>query len=267
MTTLSHDPDQFLTLRDLTEAPTAQTSPLRRLVPRAYGPFSSKSAFLLAEWYWNSTNKSFHDFQQLVGIFKEPDFSISDTVNVDWKVAFRELSASRDDMPSDNGSWIQDDGWMSTPVSIEVPFHQRMSNPGIGRFVAGNLRHRSIVSVIKEKISNREDNRQFHYHPYQSTWKPTEESPQIQLYGEMYASQAFQDAHEELQRQPSVEEDGEDTERVVVALMLSSDGTHLNTFGSATLWPCYLFFGNESKYRRCRPTERLCHQIAYFEKV
>ncbi|RXW21632.1 hypothetical protein EST38_g4229 [Candolleomyces aberdarensis] len=49
--------------------------------------------------------------------------------------------------------------------------------------------------------------------------------------------------------------------------MLASDSTHLTSFGDAQLWPCYLFFGNESKYRRCQPSQHLCHQIAYFEKL
>lgn len=47
--------------------------------------------------------------------------------------------------------------------------------------------------------------------------------------------------------------------------MFWSDATQLTSFGNAKLWPCYLFFGNKSKYRRCRPSCNLCCHVAYFE--
>jgi hypothetical protein len=54
---------------------------------------------------------------------------------------------------------------------------------------------------------------------------------------------------------------------VVLALMFWSDSTHLASFGNSKLWPCYMFFGNESKYRRCKPSCRLCSHVAYFNHV
>ena len=41
----------------------------------------------------------------------------------------------------------------------------------------------------------------------------------------------------------------------------------LASFGSAKLWPLYMFYGNDSKYKRAQPSERLFETIAYFEKV
>ena len=38
--------------------------------------------------------------------------------------------------------------------------------------------------------------------------------------------------------------------------MFWSDSTQLTQFGTAKLWPLYVFFGNESKYRRCQPTNK-----------
>jgi hypothetical protein len=49
--------------------------------------------------------------------------------------------------------------------------------------------------------------------------------------------------------------------------MFWSDATHLTAFGNAKLWPCYMFFGNESKYRRCKPSCNLCSHVAYFQTV
>lgn len=263
--TITHDPDQLITLHDLTDIPLPS--------PRngsgnlnTYGPFSNLSAFLMADWYWTSNNKSYLDFQKLISILKQPNFSLEDATKVNWSAAFKELGANKDDLPEDTGSWIEDDGWKTTQISIDVPFHSRMKNSGMEKYTVGDFRHRRIVSVIREKILNPDENRQFHYYPYRSTWKASEASPEVDLYGELYASQAFRDAHEELQKQPDPTP-GEPLEKVVVALMFASDSTHLTSFGDAQLWPCYLFFGNESKYRRCQPSQHLCHQIAYFEKV
>lgn len=49
--------------------------------------------------------------------------------------------------------------------------------------------------------------------------------------------------------------------------MFASDATMLAAFGTAKTWPLYMFYGNDSKYRRAKPTEKLFETIAYFEKV
>jgi hypothetical protein len=73
------------------------------------------------------------------------------------------------------------------------------------------------------------------------------------------------DAHNSLQESPG--EPGCDLPRVVIALMVWSDSTQLTNFGNAKLWPLYMFFGNESKYRRGKPSCHLCEHVAYFETV
>ncbi|TEB33312.1 hypothetical protein FA13DRAFT_1589061, partial [Coprinellus micaceus] len=201
-----------------------------------------------------------------IRIVHNPGFSLPDTLGVNWHAAFKTLGANRDDLSEQDGSWIQDDGWKNTPISIEVPFHRLQKNTGVEMYFAGNFRHRKILSVIKEKIASTEDSRQFHYQPYRATWKPSETSPDLELYGELYSSRAFREANEEVQSLPSTPRI-EGLERVVVSLMFWSDATKLASFGPSTLWPCYMFFGNESKYRRCQPSEGLGRQIAYFIKL
>jgi len=49
--------------------------------------------------------------------------------------------------------------------------------------------------------------------------------------------------------------------------MFASDGTQLTAFSNAKLWPLYLGIGNESKYRRTKPSCRAFEHIAYFETV
>ena len=66
------------------------------------------------------------------------------------------------------------------------------------------------------------------------------------LYDELYTSDAWNEAHDALQKQRC--NDGCKLERVIAGLMFWSDATHLTQFGSASTWPVYLFFGNQSKY-------------------
>jgi hypothetical protein len=88
---------------------------------------------------------------------------------------------------------------------------------------------------------------------------------ETRLYGELYTSPAFNTAHQELLASPG--EPGCNLPRAIVALMFWSDATRLSTFTNTKLWPVYMFFGNESKYRRCTPSFKLCEHIAYFETV
>ncbi|EAU83872.2 hypothetical protein CC1G_09541 [Coprinopsis cinerea okayama7 len=41
----------------------------------------------------------------------------------------------------------------------------------------------------------------------------------------------------------------------------------LAQFGSAKAWPVYMFFGNDSKYRRCKPSNKLGEHVAFLEKL
>lgn len=161
---------------------------------------------------------------------------------------------------------MTDDGWKTTPVSLDIPFHRLTKDPGTRRYIVGDLHHRSIVSVIRERVSDQKSGQVFHYYPYQATWSRTSKDSGVELFGEVYSSRVFRQADEALQCQPSGSRD-QGLERVVVALMFWSDSTQLTSFGGASLWPCYLFFGNDSKYDRGRPSEHLGNQIAYLIKV
>lgn len=249
-----------MTTEDLDDSmqPTVTSAPQ---VADQYGPFDNTSSLLLADFWWNSENeKSRNEFTKLLKILKDPSFSLEDVISADWG----KLEAALNDGNDDEG-WFDDAAWISTPISISVPFHKRMNDPGTKHQVVGNLHHRKIVAVIEEKIRHCKDPSLFHYQPYEVYWVQDSESPVLRVQGELYNSPAFVEAHQRLQDQPPIP--GCNRERIVVALMFWSDETQLTAFGSAQLWPCYMFFGNESKYRRGKTSLRLCEHIAYFESV
>ncbi|KZP17779.1 hypothetical protein FIBSPDRAFT_746517 [Athelia psychrophila] len=95
-------------------------------------------------------------------------------------------------------------------------------------------------------LANSQDDTWFHYNPYELHWQPDAAGPDVWVQGELYTSPAFLRKHQKLQDAPG--EPGCTLPRVVVAMMFVLDSTHLTSFGSAKVWPCYLYFGNESKY-------------------
>ncbi|KAG2063384.1 hypothetical protein BDR04DRAFT_1123294 [Suillus decipiens] len=71
--------------------------------------------------------------------------------------------------------------------------------------------------------------------------------------------------HNRMRSQPR--ENGCTLETVVAAIMLWSDSTHVASFGTASLWPIYLFLGNQSEYVRGKTFAFAAHHIAYIPKL
>jgi hypothetical protein len=262
----SHDPDAHVDLSMLSNivaSAEAMVSHDAATPLSAFHPYPNKSAFLLGEWYWAQGNqKSQKTFKELLDIVGNPNFSPADVESTNWARIDRELAVN----DWDKGEWVDEDaGWRRSMVKIQVPFHRNLTNPGPREYFVTNFYHRSLTSIIREKLSKDLDIRHFHYEPYELFWNPPHIKEEIRLYGEFYTSPAFNAAHQDLQAGPG--EPGCALPRIVIALMFWSDATTLSNFGSAKLWPLYLFFGNESKYRRCKPSNNLCEHVAYFEEV
>jgi hypothetical protein len=259
----SHDPEEHNQLNELSDIPESSPSTSS---PSMYYPYPNGSSFRLGEWYWNGgIQKSQSSFKELLNIVGDREFHSADVRDTKW-------DEINDTLASDNeGEWLDEDaGWTRTPITISVPHHTRRgirSDPCAGPrdYTVQDFYHRSLTSVIREKLSDPAGNRHFHYEPYELHWQPGEAQRSAQVQGELYTSPAFLDAHRTLQESPG--EPGCDLPRVVVALMFWSDVTHLTSFGNAKIWPLYMYFGNESKYRRCKPSCHLCHHVAYFRNV
>lgn len=260
-----HDPDSEITAPMLSNIVDPGSADLdgAKVTNSSFRPYPNENSFLLGEWYWNNgTQKSQQSFKGLVNIVGNATFDPADIRVADWDRINEKLALNdRDgDKPGE-----ADAGWIKTPIKIPVPFHRFTDNPGIQEYAVADFHHRSLVSIIREKVRNVADSQHFHYDPYEVFWQPTERHQEVRIHGELFTSPTFIDAHKELQNLPG--EPKCDLPRVVAALMFWSDATHLTNFGDAKLWPLYMFFGNESKYRRCKPSCNLCEHVAYFEKV
>lgn len=264
------DPEEHFTLADMSpSAAVGLPQPLSSQTQSRsrWWPFPNQNSFLLGNWHWNGgLQKSQSDFKDLVDIVGDPSFNSDDICHTNWNKIFATLGDSDADGIEMDGEWLDvDAGWKTTRVEITVPFHRRMDSPGTDKFVCAELHHRSLVEVIRERVSDPQTAAQIHLEPYELLWKPTAQHSEVKIHGEIYTSEAFREAHIELQNSPP--EPNCDMPRVVAALMFWSDATHLTQFGNSQLWPCYMFLGNESKYRRCKPSCNLCSHVAYFQKV
>jgi hypothetical protein len=121
--------------------------------------------------------------------------------------------------------------------------------------------HRSLTEVIKGAFQD-SISQAFHFTPFKQFWRPSQDSPPVRLYGDLFTSDAMIEEYEKLYSQPAC-----NLERVVASIMVWSDSTNLANFGSASLWPIYVYFGNQSKYARAKPNSYASHHLAYIPHV
>ena len=252
----------------LNDAPTTDpvsTGSISDSDPSPFHPYPNWTSFRLGQWYWTgSPQKSESTFKALLEILTDTRFRAEDIVGVNWKLINEKLLKGETRSSASKNSEILPDDWHETEVQISVPVHSKADNPGVHLYDAATLCHRSIVSMICSKVTNPLVFPHLHFEPYELFWKPNSAEP-VRVHGEVYTSPAFIEAHDALQRSPPEPDCGR--ERVVIALMFSSDETHLTDYGDAKLHPLYVEFGNESKERRSKQSNGCFEHMAYFESV
>jgi Plavaka transposase len=209
------------------------------------------------------------DFMDLLKAIAQPDFKPEELGDVNWTKVHKQLAEPLAQTQTLNDDqWIDDEdrGWLASSVVIDIPFPTGGRGGDVAQFEVGTLYHQDIVAVIREKLSDAQQDHHLHYKPYQLMWQPEGVSEPMRVYGELYTSDEFLKAEKDVQSLDLPPGDAS-LERIVLALMFWTDATLLANFGTAKLWPCYLFFGNDSKYRRSAISTGLCKHIAYFLHV
>ena len=228
-------------------------------------PYPNWTTFRLGQWYWTgSPKKSQSTFKDLVEILTDLRFCAEDLEGVNWKLINDKLLMGETRSSTLEGHEALPDDWHETDIQISVPVHNKGLVPGIHLYEAATLCHRKIVSMIRSRVTDPSVFPHLHLEPYELFWKPNS-TESVRVHSEVYTSPAFIEAHDALQRSPP--EPDCTRERVVIALMFSSDGTHLTEYGDAKLHPLYVEFGNESKARRSKQSNGCFEHVAYFESV
>ncbi|KAF8577949.1 hypothetical protein K439DRAFT_1648918 [Ramaria rubella] len=100
-------------------------------------------------------------------------------------------------------------------------------------------------------------------------WQPPKDpkGPAQHVYSNLCSSTAFHDSHREVNFDLTFCVPGCHLENIVAALMIWSDSTHLTQFGTAHLWPIYVFPGNMANWFRACPTSHSCEHWAYIPSL
>ncbi|KAG2059281.1 hypothetical protein BDR06DRAFT_979903 [Suillus hirtellus] len=156
----SHDPEEAVTLQDISSvqaATSAEPDAHVKYHDISFHPYPNKSSFELGHWYWHGgAQKSHQSFKELIGIVRDPDFCPDDVRSTPWDRINSKLGASIQDDEGDK--WEDEEaGWQKTPVTIEVPFSRMTAQPGTQPYIAANLYRHSLTSIIREKLSNAQD--------------------------------------------------------------------------------------------------------------
>jgi hypothetical protein len=228
-----------------------------------FAPFLNATVFRLMNWFYSGSNmKSVAELDKLVNdVILADDF---DRAHLKEFSAMRELK--RLDEHKRHIEFPSDDGWKETSVKIRLPAEKarHLSEDDAPEFEVNGVFYRPLTAVIISAFQEATAET-FHITPFRLFWQRSKDVPAERVISEMYNSDAVIAEHEKIQAQPC--EPGCTLEAVVGAIMLWSDSTHLANFGTASLWPIYAYFGNQSKYTRGKPTSFSAHHIAYIPSV
>lgn len=254
----SFEPDRFIASSLLAKScPIIDQGPHSQVLPPPY-PFPNMSVYRLMAWMNSgSRHKSETEVQRLVQeVVQAEDFDVKH---------FEEFSVKRNlrELDRDHGeNIIFPDDWIEADVTIHIPTKSREDEPQ--KYTIPGFHYRPLVGVIRAAFSDIQAGA-FHLMPFKRLWRDPLHDRQERVYDELYASDAWLEAQDDLQKLPK--EPGCSLERVIAGLMLFSDATHLANFGTAKAWPLYLYFGNLTKYVRSSPQSGACHLVGFLPFV
>ena len=219
---------------------------------------------MFANWVYESRNSlSNKRVDSLVqNVITHPEFVPADLEGFRAADAFKVLDTWSE---TAQGALPPSNSWIHASVPLKLPPAGKGNHPGesfASIYDVKGLLYRRPLEVIKDAFSEASA-ADFHQSPFEEYWKPSPESPPERIYSELYNTDAFIEEDRKLKAQMK---DG-DLEPVIAAVMLYSDSTHLTSFGTASMWPIYLYIGNLSKYTRGKPSSFSAHHLAYIPKV
>jgi hypothetical protein len=231
-----------------------------------FAPFSNYStAVFMAAYFCGSDTKSEKHADRVATAFADSRCNLGE---------LKGFSAQRENKRLDK--FLQEeahpfraqDGWHESIVDIRLPVEGTtfQSEDDAPVLQCRSLFYRRIVDVIRSVCTSKTAE-SFHFTPYEKHWIPDPDNPDKteRVYDEAYTSGAMIDAQTVIDALPRPEDDTR--ERVALGIMLASDSAQLTSFGTASVWPVYLMFANQSKQERVRPSCHAVHHLAYVPSV
>jgi len=267
------DPEDNLTLADLADddmpeqcppdEPAATETPHSALAD-FFHPFSNAMVFQFVNWYLGTSGGlSAADLDRLAReVISSDNFNREDLRNFNTAQELAQLDKHRStDVP-----FAVKDGWKKGSVTLHVPKtnHRYTSESASPQFNVSGILYRSLLEVIKAACQSNQA-KEYHWVPFELVHQLP--SGHLWAYTDIYNSDAMLEEDAKIRVLGRHPDDDADTEVLVLALLLWSDLTHLATFGTASLWPVYMYLGNLSKYACGRPNAHAAHHIAYIPSV
>ena len=240
-------------------SPSAQTTPTPH-------PFKNNSIFeLVKALQLGSSSKTTQGMDSIAGLIFSGVVIPDEIRNFKAATELRHLDEFAAKSPVAGGPWQTGSVKIKMPCmrTQDTTFSTEADAP---EFEIPGVRYRSLVDLITSKIQDPTTSGSFIHTPFTEWWCPPGSTTPIRIYGEAYSSDVAVQLFEEIKGIPPPA-DHPHIESVVVFLMLGSDATHLANFGTASLWPIYVFFGNMSKYDSSKPSECAACHLAYLPKV
>lgn len=278
-------PDEFISLDEYCDAPTFNKPSSSTRDPDSvfgskessqdapespYAPFANPSIYHMMKYAYGENAEGLAAAQKINDdVIQQPCFDPRDLIGFNAQKEAKKLDAyqshsistpSQSKFPFENHS-----GWTRSSVNISLPCAgARNPEDKAPKFKVDGVIHRDLLSVMQEAYTG-DGAAEFHLRGFKQMWNREGHAQPIRIYGEVYTSDAYLTMEKEVLVSPL--EPGCDLERVIVPIMAYSDSTHLASFGSASLWPGYLWFGSQSKYSRAKPSKFSAHHLVYFPSV
>ncbi len=286
-----HRPPRARTDLEACYAPTADVYVKRkaRSVAEIIFPFPNLSSWRFSWHYSRGHKKTLDDAEAMEELVARKDFVPGDiTPGQARKLRERVAAGVTEETPWANESA----GWRKSSVTIGIPLgkkstqasrrqasaaarrvnrHEPAADTPAVHAIAGehftvlDFHHKNMTTEVKKTFSSDPAAADFVLDPFLVERQMPNTDKTERVHGELYNSPAF--VQEDIRLQNSPPEPGCDLPRVIAAIMLWSDATVVSQFGNRKVWPAYMYFGNQSKYTRARPTAHAAHHIAYFVSV
>ena len=229
-------------------------------------PFPNLSVALYMAAYFSGKDMKSEEHATLLGnIMQYPGFRIEEMKGFNAHVENVRLDKY---LEGDAHPFQTGDGWQESTVLIHLPVEGKpvASEDNAPTLPICGLFHRQITDIVRT-VCKSKSAETFHFTPYTMHWHPDplDLDKHERIYTDMYTADAMIQAQMEVDNLPRQE--GDNRERIALGLMMASDSTQLTNFGSASVWPVYMMFANQSKLERVKPSCHAVHHLAYVPSV
>ena len=231
-----------------------------------FTPFPNLSvALFMATYFSGMDTKSKAHATSVVAVLQDPRFNATEMTGFNSHIENMRLDKylQGDEHPFQTG-----EGWQESTVQIRLPVEGKPVDSEVNAptLPIRGLFHRRITDIVRT-VCGSKSAETFHFTPYTTHWHPDPLDPDRheRVYTETYTADVMIQAQMEVDDLPRQE--GDARERIALGLMLASDSAQVTSFGTASVWPIYLMFANQTKQERVKPSCHAVHHLAYVPSV